>query len=68
MMIPIKDNVLVNTEKISVIELKKSGDKVRIEVLIDGKYYAVDDNKINDEFRRFLRGDGSSLTKQFISL
>jgi hypothetical protein len=70
MMIPIQDNVLVNTDRISVVQLRKIKDKVRVEVIVDNRSYIVDDDKINGEFRQFLRGtfDDTDNMNQFVNL
>ena len=54
MMIPIQDNILVNTDRISIVKQHKVNNAFRIEVVVDSHSYTVDD-KFNDEFKAFLK-------------
>ena len=70
MMIPIQKNVLVNTDKISIVQLREVSGTIRVEVVVDGRSFLVEDNMMNDEFRNFLRGefDSNKITKQYTSV
>lgn len=68
MMIPIQKNVLVNTDRISIVQLREVGKKIKVEVVVDNRSYIVDDDMLGGEFKNFLRGALPDMSKQYVSL
>ena len=71
MMIAIQENVLVNTDKISIVQLREVRGKVRLEVIVENKSFMVDEDKVVGEFKDLLRGtldNNDKLMKQFTSV
>jgi hypothetical protein len=69
-MITIQAGLLVNTDRISIVQLKEIKKKLRVEIIVDNRSYIVDEDKVTGELRDFLRGafDNRDLTKQFTAL
>lgn len=70
MMIQIQDNVYVNTDHISVIQISRTKDKkIKIEVIVGNRSYIADQDKVKGELSNFLRGRVENDTSnQFVSL
>ena len=66
-LIPIQDNILVNPDKISVIEKTISADnRIVLTITVDGRMYTV--FRPHNEFFDALNKAGVDLTKQFFAV
>ena len=63
--INISDSILINPEKISVIQVVKDKDKSVLSVVVEGKTYTV--TKMANELITELHRAGVDLTKQFFA-
>lgn len=66
-LVPIQNDLFVNTDHISSVQRKTSGSVVKIEVtMVNGRSYIMKDNL--DAFTEELMKSGVDLPRQFVSL